>query len=126
MNQWLPTQQYHTFQLKKRHQVLAFHRVRGAVASDMVGFYHIPGDKNPADILSKNWGFQQVWWQLKTLLYWSGDTSDIKEEATVRKVQSHVRIGGEYHNPIHAGSSVAYLRSTPIPRSVWILEFSCN
>ena len=65
-------------QLNKRHQALAYHKVREAVAAKMITFYHVDGDKNPADILSKHWGFQQVWWQLKSLLFWQGDTTNIK------------------------------------------------
>jgi hypothetical protein len=40
--------------LHKRHNMLSFHRVREAIASGMIGFYYIPGDINPADILSKH------------------------------------------------------------------------
>ena len=43
----------------------------------IVGFYHIPGTQNPADILSKHWGFQQVWPMLKPLLQQGlSDTSE--------------------------------------------------
>lgn len=63
--------------LHKRHTMLSFHRVREAVASGMVGFYHIPGEINPADILSKHWGYAQIWSQLKALLFWKGDTGNI-------------------------------------------------
>jgi hypothetical protein len=63
--------------LHKRHTMLSFHRVREAIASGMLGFYHIAGEINPADILSKHWGYAQVWTQLKALLFWKGDTADI-------------------------------------------------
>jgi hypothetical protein len=63
--------------LHKRHTMLSFHRVREAVASGMIGFYFIPGELNPADILSKHWGYAQIWPQLKALLFWKGDTADI-------------------------------------------------
>ena len=63
--------------LHKRHTALSFHRVREAIAAGIVGFFHIPGDSNPADILSKHWGYQQVWPLLQPLLFWQGDTSDI-------------------------------------------------
>jgi hypothetical protein len=65
--------------LHKRHTMLSFHRVREAVASGMIGFYFIPGIINPADILSKHWGYAQIWPQLKALLFWKGDTNDIQE-----------------------------------------------
>jgi Reverse transcriptase (RNA-dependent DNA polymerase) len=67
--------------LHKRHNMLSFHRVREAIASGMLGFYHIPGDTNPADILSKHWGYSQVWNQLKTLLFWKGDTAKISSQS---------------------------------------------
>ena len=66
--------------LKKRHVALCYHRVREAIASDMLGFYHIPGQENPADILSKHWGYQQVWPVLRPVLFWSGDTSVLLDE----------------------------------------------
>jgi Reverse transcriptase (RNA-dependent DNA polymerase) len=42
--------------LHKRHNALSFHRVREAVASDMLKSFFIDGEFNPADILSKHWG----------------------------------------------------------------------
>ena len=62
--------------LHKRHNMLSFHRVREAIASKMIGFYFIPGDINPADILSKHWGYSQIWSQLKPLLFWKVDTEE--------------------------------------------------
>ena len=60
--------------LHKRHTALSFHRVREAIASKMVAFLFIDGSKTPADILSKHWGYNQVWPQLRTLLFTHGDT----------------------------------------------------
>jgi len=60
--------------LHKRHNALSFHRVREAIASGTYVFTHIPGENNPADILSKHWGYSQVWHMLRTLLMVSGDT----------------------------------------------------
>ena len=65
--------------LHKRHNMLSFHRVREAVASRMIGFWHTPGPVNPADILSKHWGYSSVWQQLKAIMFWKGDTADIKD-----------------------------------------------
>ena len=65
--------------LHKRHVALSFHRVREAIAARIVGFYHIPGGINPADVLSKHWGFQQVWKLLQAMLFWPGDTLEIKD-----------------------------------------------
>ncbi len=66
--------------LHKRHTMLSFHRVREAIASKMVIFTHIPGAINPADILSKHWGYSQVWPMLRVLLCYFGDTIKTLEE----------------------------------------------
>ena len=55
--------------LHKRHTMLSYHCVREAIASGMVKFFHIPCEINPADILSKHWGHQQIWKQLQPLLF---------------------------------------------------------
>ncbi len=55
--------------LNKRHTILSFHRVREAMATGMIKFYHIAGAFNPADILSKNWAYSSVWPSLKPLLF---------------------------------------------------------
>jgi hypothetical protein len=63
--------------LHKHHTMLSFHRVREAIPSGIVGFHFIPGEYNPADILSKHWGYSQNRESLKSLLFWEGDTADI-------------------------------------------------
>ena len=63
--------------LKKRHHRLAYHYVRESVASKAVKFFHIPGVSNPADILSKHWGYQAIWPQLQAILFWQGDTNKL-------------------------------------------------
>jgi len=65
--------------LHKRHTALSFHRVCEAVASKYVGFYFLPGADNPADILSKHWSYASNWGNLKCLLFWKGDTSNIEK-----------------------------------------------
>ena len=39
--------------LTKRHNALAYHRVREAIASNILSFKHIKGTENPADVLTK-------------------------------------------------------------------------
>mgnify|MGYP000615415131 FL=1 len=63
--------------LHKRHTALSFHRVREAIASKIIIFEHINGHLNPADIVSKHWGYQQVKTMLKTLLFYEGNTYDL-------------------------------------------------
>jgi hypothetical protein len=67
--------------LNKRHTSLSFHHVRGAIAAgSIVGFSFIPGEDNPADIVSKDLGYQQIWKVLKPLLFFLGDKADLVEE----------------------------------------------
>jgi hypothetical protein len=68
--------QFHA-KLHKRHTMLSFHRVREAIASGIIACFYIPGDINPADILSKHWGYSQIRERLKSLLFWKGHTADI-------------------------------------------------
>ena len=44
------------------------------MAAGIINFSYLPGMINPADILSKIWGYQQVKERLKALLFWEGDT----------------------------------------------------
>jgi hypothetical protein len=46
--------------LKKRHNALSYHHVWEAIAAKILGFFKVGGAKNPADILSKHNGFQQL------------------------------------------------------------------
>ena len=71
--------------LHKRHVLLSFHRVREAIASKMLSFHYIPGNLNPADILSKAWGYQQIWNILKPLMFWEGDTADLVENRDAKE-----------------------------------------
>jgi hypothetical protein len=64
--------------LHKRHTMLSFHCVREAIAAGILGFYFLPGEDNPADILSKHWGYTQIKDRLKSLLFWRGDTANLQ------------------------------------------------
>jgi hypothetical protein len=66
--------------LHKRHTALLFHRVREAVAACVIKFRHIRSATNPANILSKQWGYKQAWPLLQPLLFWEGDTMDIERD----------------------------------------------
>ena len=60
--------------LKKRHNALCYHRVREAIAADIVKFIHIEGKDNPADVLTKFLPSTKWWPLMKPLLHWlSGD-----------------------------------------------------
>jgi hypothetical protein len=62
--------------LHKRHTMLSYDRVREAGAAGIVHITHVPGSANPADILSKHWGYADVWHLLRPLLFWKFDTKD--------------------------------------------------
>lgn len=62
--------------IHKRHMDLSFHRVREAIAAEIVSYNFIRGVANPADILSKHWGHSKMWPTLKPLLFWQGDAMD--------------------------------------------------
>ena len=73
--------------LHKRHNALAFHKTRWCIAAGIVYFYHVRGETNPADILSKHWDYPSVWSQLRPLLFWRGDTGNLLTEAGEKKVE---------------------------------------
>ena len=71
--------------LHKRHNALSYHKVREAIAAGYVSYHHVPSKYNIADILSKHWGYNDVWMLLQTVLFWrSGDTADIPDSNNVR------------------------------------------
>ena len=69
--------------LNKRHNALAYHRVREMISAKILGYYLVDGKRNPADIVSKDWGDPQVWHLLKPLLFYSRDTLDLFEEENI-------------------------------------------
>ena len=97
-------------QLKKRHVALAYHRVREAIAAGIVLFHHIAGDANPADILSKHWGYAQVWPVLKPLLFWHGETEGISDKVATKSEQAK----GELHDSHHNGGIAANGKPEPV------------
>ena len=78
--------------LSKRHNCLAYHRVREAIAADMIRFHHIGGVTNPADVLSKHCGYPQAWPVIRPLLFWSGDTTSVPGPPSTKAFD---RDGGE-------------------------------
>jgi hypothetical protein len=50
------------------HFTLPFHHVRETIAELTLDFYFLPGDDNPAIILSIHWGFIQRKGRQKSLL----------------------------------------------------------
>jgi hypothetical protein len=69
--------------LSKRHNALAYHRVRDMIAANILGYYLIDDKKKTADIVCKHWSYPQIWHLLKPLLFYSGDTFDLLEEENI-------------------------------------------
>ena len=61
--------------LKKRHLLLAFHRVRQLSAS-IFTCHHIPSGVNLADVLTKACDHDTLWKLIRPVLFWKGDVSD--------------------------------------------------
>ena len=40
----------------------------------------LDGKYNPADIMSKHWGYQQIWTMLKPILFYHRDTAELYED----------------------------------------------
>ena len=55
--------------LHNRYIALSFHRVRRTIVAGVVSYRFLSGKDNPADIMSKHWGHQQVWKLLQPILF---------------------------------------------------------
>jgi hypothetical protein len=60
--------------LMKRHNALAYHRVREAIAAKVLYFCHIPGNQNPANVLTKFLPWATSWPMIEPILLWIGET----------------------------------------------------
>ena len=73
--------------LTKRHNILAFHRVREAIAANLMAFYWIQSAYNLSDMLSKHWDHPTVYPMILILLITRGNITLIPREATQEKVK---------------------------------------
>ena len=71
--------------LTKRHNILAFHRVREAIAAKLMAFYWIQSDYNLSDILSKHWDHPKVYPIILKLLITRGNITLVPRQATQEK-----------------------------------------
>jgi hypothetical protein len=60
--------------LNKRHNALAYHRVREAVAAKVMYFQHVSGKINVSDIFTKFLPWTTFWPLVQPLLFWKGET----------------------------------------------------
>ena len=71
--------------LTKRHKILAFHRVREAIAAKLMAFYWIQSAYNLSDMLSKHCDHPTVYPMILKLLITRGNITLIPREATQEK-----------------------------------------
>ena len=71
--------------ITKRHNILAFHRVREAIAAKLMAFYRIQSAYNLSDMLSKHWDHPTVYPMILKLLITRGNATLIPREATQEK-----------------------------------------
>ena len=71
--------------LTKRHNILAFHRVREAIAAKLMAFYWIQSAYNLSDMLSNHWDHPSVYPMVLKLLITRGNITLIPREATQEK-----------------------------------------
>ena len=81
--------------LHKRHNALSYHRTREAIAAGIIRFEFIRSEENPADILSKHWDHPSVWAQLRPLLFWEGDTAQIKSYDEWKRADTAAKLAAD-------------------------------
>ena len=67
------------------HNILAFHRVREAIAAKLMAFYWIQSAYNLSDMLSKQWDHPTVYPKILKLFITRGNITLIPREATQEK-----------------------------------------
>ena len=71
--------------LTNRHNILAFHRVREAIAAKLMAFYWIQSAYNLRDMVYKDWDHPSVYPMILKLLITRGNITLIPREATQEK-----------------------------------------
>ena len=81
--------------LTKRHNILAFHRVREAIAAKLMDFYWIQSAYNLRDMLSKHSDCPTVYPMILKLLITWGNITLIPKEATQEKEKGNLKLQPE-------------------------------
>ena len=68
--------------LSKRHNILAFHRVREAIAAKIIDFHWIQSEYNLRDMLDKPWEHNKIFPMIQKLLITCGSITLIPRAAT--------------------------------------------
>ena len=78
--------------LTKRHNILAFHIVREAIAAKLMAFYWIQSAYNISDMLSKQWDHPTVYPMILKLLITRGNFTLTPKEATQEKEKEDLKL----------------------------------
>ena len=78
--------------LTKHHNILAFHRVREAIAAKLMAFYWIQSAYNLSDMLSKYWDHPSVYPMILKLLITKGNITLIPKETTEEEEKGKLKI----------------------------------
>ena len=81
--------------LTKRHNILAFHRVREAIAARLMAFYWIQSAYNLSDMLSKHWDHPTVYPMILKLLIIRGNITLIPKETTQEREKEILKLQPE-------------------------------
>ena len=81
--------------LTKSHNILAFHRIREAIAANLMAFYWIQSAYNLSAMLSKHWDHPTVYPMILKLLITRGNTTLIPKEATQGKGKENLKLEPE-------------------------------
>ena len=81
--------------LTKMCNLLAFHRVREAIAAKLMAFYWIQSAYNLSDMLSKHWDHPTVYPMILKLLIARGNITIIPIEATQEKEKGNLKLQPE-------------------------------
>jgi hypothetical protein len=78
--------------LNKRHNALSYHRVREAIAAEILYFLHMDGKYNPSDILTKFLNWAKFWPLVQPLLFRKGETTkDSKAASPVTQLIEEIK-----------------------------------
>jgi hypothetical protein len=78
--------------LNKRHNALSYHRVREAIAAEILYFLHMDGKYNPSDILTKFLNWAKFWPLVQPLLFWKGETNkDNNNTLPITQMIEHIK-----------------------------------
>ena len=58
---------------------MSYHRVREAIAADIVRVIHIPGEENPADVLTKTLGHGPLYKLTKRFIFYDKESHPVSE-----------------------------------------------